>query len=123
MYITVGVPSSRTVADPVVGVDTREDQIEALRILSAGNTIIIVLLGAVLTLQVRCCPCAIQMWNIGLNVLTFYLSPSDTRDVLMQAGEEYARRAEAKENARLASTLVAEEPIAKEERAESKKNQ
>ncbi|KAI0343149.1 Shr3 amino acid permease chaperone, partial [Trametopsis cervina] len=68
VYITVGVPSSRTVADPVVGVDTREDQIEALRILSAGNTIIIVLLGAVLTLQ---------------------------------AGEEYARRAEAKENARL----------------------
>jgi hypothetical protein len=52
VYITVGIPSSRTVAVPVVGVDTREDQIEALRILSAGNTIIIALLGAVLALQV-----------------------------------------------------------------------
>ena len=35
------------------GVDTREDQIEALRVLSAGNTLIIVLLGGVLALQVR----------------------------------------------------------------------
>ena len=52
VYLTVGVPSSRTVAEPVVGVDTRSDQIEALRILSAGNSIIIVLLGAILALQV-----------------------------------------------------------------------
>ncbi|KAI0704386.1 Shr3 amino acid permease chaperone, partial [Cytidiella melzeri] len=57
VYITVGIPSSRTIAQPVEG----EDRIEALRILSAGNTIIILLLGAVLVLQ---------------------------------AGEEYARRAE-----------------------------
>jgi len=71
VYITVGVPSSRTVADPVEGVDTRQDQIEALRILSAGNTIIIVLLGAVLALQ---------------------------------AGEEYARRAEEKERAKFLET-------------------
>lgn len=52
VYLSVGVPSSRTVAAPIAGVDTREDQIEALRILSAGNTIIMVLLGAVLALQV-----------------------------------------------------------------------
>lgn len=38
--------------DPVVDVDTREDRIEAMRILAAGNTIIMVLLGAVLCLQV-----------------------------------------------------------------------
>ncbi|KAJ3530684.1 hypothetical protein NM688_g7675 [Phlebia brevispora] len=69
VYLSVGVPACRTVARPVEGVDTREDQIEALRVLSAGNTIIIVLLGAVLALQV---------------------------------GEEYARRAEAKEIARFA---------------------
>jgi hypothetical protein len=53
MYITVTIPSIRTVVTPVEGVDTREDQIEALRVLSAGNTLIIVLLGGVLALQVR----------------------------------------------------------------------
>ena len=53
MYITVTIPSIRTVVTPVEGVDTREDQIEALRVLSAGNTLIIVLLGGVLALPVR----------------------------------------------------------------------
>ena len=53
MYLTVGIPASRTIATPVEGVDTREDQIEALRLLSAGNTIIIALLAGVLFLQVR----------------------------------------------------------------------
>lgn len=53
MYITVTIPSIRTIVTPVEGVDTREDQIEALRVLSAGNTLIIVLLGGVLALQVR----------------------------------------------------------------------
>jgi ER membrane protein SH3 len=53
MYITVTIPAIRTVVTPVEGVDTREDQIEALRVLSAGNTLIIVLLGGVLALQVR----------------------------------------------------------------------
>ncbi|KAI8996361.1 Shr3 amino acid permease chaperone [Trametes punicea] len=51
VYLTVGIPACRTVADPVPDVDTKEDQIEALRILSAGNTIIIVLFGAILALQ------------------------------------------------------------------------
>ncbi|KAH9852091.1 Shr3 amino acid permease chaperone [Lenzites betulinus] len=51
VYLTVGIPACRTVADPVPNVDTRADRVEALRILSAGNTIIIVLLGAILALQ------------------------------------------------------------------------
>lgn len=41
----------RTVVTPIQGVDTREHQIEALRILAAGNVIIIGALGAVLCLQ------------------------------------------------------------------------
>jgi hypothetical protein len=53
MYITVTIPAIRTVVTPVEGVDTREDQIEALRVLSAGNALIMVLLGGVLALQVR----------------------------------------------------------------------
>jgi|SRR5712675_1615823 len=53
MYITVTIPAIRTVVTPVEGVDTREDQIEALRVLSAGNTLIMVLLGGILALQVR----------------------------------------------------------------------
>ena len=52
VYISVGIPASRSVAVPRPE-DTRKDQIEALRVLSAGNTIIIVCLGAVLALQVR----------------------------------------------------------------------
>lgn len=53
MYITVTVPSIQTVVTPVEGVDTRDDQIEAMQILSAGNTLIMVLLGGILVLQVR----------------------------------------------------------------------
>lgn len=53
MYITVTVPSIETVVTPVEGVDTRGDQIEAMQILSAGNTLIMVLLGGILVLQVR----------------------------------------------------------------------
>ncbi|KAI0788831.1 Shr3 amino acid permease chaperone [Abortiporus biennis] len=51
VYLSVDVPASRTIATPVPDVDTKEDQVEALRILSAGNVIIIVLLGAILALQ------------------------------------------------------------------------
>jgi hypothetical protein len=53
MYISVTVPSIRTVVTPIEGVDTHQDQIDALRVLSAGNTLIMVLLGGVLALQVR----------------------------------------------------------------------
>lgn len=53
VYLTVSIPSLRTIVDPIVGVDTRSDRIEAMRVLGAGNTIIMVLLGAVLCLQVN----------------------------------------------------------------------
>lgn len=52
LYTTVVIPGVRTVANPL-DVDTREDQVEALRVLAAGNTLIMVCLGLVLTLQVR----------------------------------------------------------------------
>ncbi|TFK91710.1 Shr3 amino acid permease chaperone [Polyporus arcularius HHB13444] len=51
VYLTVGIPACRTVADPIPDVDSEQDRIEALRVLSAGNTIIILLLGGVLALQ------------------------------------------------------------------------
>lgn len=38
--------------EPVADIDTEEDRLDALRILSAGNTIIIVCLVGVLVLQV-----------------------------------------------------------------------
>lgn len=51
LYLSVTVPALRTIVDPVEE-DTREDRIEAMRVLAAGNTIIVVLLGAILALQV-----------------------------------------------------------------------
>ncbi|KAI0741462.1 Shr3 amino acid permease chaperone [Daedaleopsis nitida] len=51
VYLTVGVNSCRTVVEPVVGVDTEDDRLDALRILSAGNTIMIVCLVGILVLQ------------------------------------------------------------------------
>ena len=51
-YIAVTIPSLRTIVEPVPDVDTLEDRIEAMRILSAGNTIMMVLLGSILALQV-----------------------------------------------------------------------
>ncbi|KAH7890691.1 Shr3 amino acid permease chaperone [Phlebopus sp. FC_14] len=65
VYLTVTIPSLRTIVTPAE-VDTREDRVEALRILSAGNTIMMIILGAILVLQ---------------------------------GGQEYARRAELKERA------------------------
>lgn len=90
VYLAVGVPASRALASPLEG-ETREDQIEALRVLSAGNTIIVVLLGLVLVLQ---------------------------------AGEEYSRRIEAREAAQAAEKAA--KAAAKDETtvaaAESKKD-
>jgi hypothetical protein len=51
IYTSVSVPALRTIVDPVIDVDTREDQIEALRLLSAGNVLIIGLLVLILTFQ------------------------------------------------------------------------
>ncbi|PPQ65763.1 hypothetical protein CVT26_000364 [Gymnopilus dilepis] len=66
VYISVTVSCLRTIVDPVKGVDTREDQVMAMRVLSAGNVII-----------------------IGLLLLVLFL----------QAGQEWASRAEAKAKA------------------------
>jgi len=82
MYITVTVPTIRTVVTPVEGVDTREDQIEALRVLSAGNALIMVLLGGVLALQ---------------------------------GGQEWARRLEMKELAKIAAEEAKEKEARKKE--------
>jgi hypothetical protein len=64
MYITVTIPAIQTVVTPVEGVDTREDQIEAMRVLSAGNTLMMVLLGGILALQVRE-PHVGRKWSYG----------------------------------------------------------
>ncbi|KAF7289539.1 hypothetical protein HMN09_01348100 [Mycena chlorophos] len=69
VYLTIIVPMLRTIVTPA-DVDTKTDQIEALRILSAGNVIIIGCLGLIL---------------------------------LLQAGQDYARRIDAKERAKLAA--------------------
>ncbi|KII85800.1 hypothetical protein PLICRDRAFT_44206 [Plicaturopsis crispa FD-325 SS-3] len=82
VYVAVTIPSLRTIVDPVPDVDTRNDQIEAMRVLAAGNTIIAVLLGAILALQ---------------------------------AGQEYAKRVEAKELAKF-------EAAEKKQAADTKKD-
>jgi hypothetical protein len=104
MYITVTIPSIRTVVTPVEGVDTREDQIEALRVLSAGNTLIIVLLGGVLALQVRELNgmCLFFSWRMEyrLQPLSLFFFFSGTTQ---QGGQEWARRLEMKELAKIAA--------------------
>jgi ER membrane protein SH3 len=52
LYMTVVIPGLRTVCVPIEG-ETRDVQIEALRVLAAGNTLIAGCLGLVLALQVR----------------------------------------------------------------------
>ena len=105
MYITVTIPSIRTVVTPVEGVDTREDQIEALRVLSAGNTLIIVLLGGVLALQVRELngmhgENGVQITPFSLFSFFFFLLHSDAHT---KGGQEWARRLEMKEVAKIAA--------------------
>jgi len=52
VYLTVTINSLRTIVTPIHDVDTREDQVMAMRVLSAGNVIIIVALVLILALQV-----------------------------------------------------------------------
>lgn len=52
VYLTVTINSLRTIVNPVENVDTREDQIEAMRVLSAGNVIMMACLVLILVLQV-----------------------------------------------------------------------
>ncbi|KAG1746730.1 Shr3 amino acid permease chaperone [Suillus paluster] len=73
VYLAVTVPSLRTIVTPVE-VDTRADRIEAMQILAAGNTIMMVVLTAILVLQ---------------------------------GGQEYARRAEVRELAKIEEELKA----------------
>jgi len=82
VYITVVIPTLRTIVTPLVE-DTRRDRIEAMTLLSAGNIIIMGCLGLIL---------------------------------LLQAGQEYARRADVREQARVATEGT-------KEKAETKKNQ
>lgn len=55
------IPALRTIVTPVENVDTREDRIEAMRLLSAGNVIIIFGLAGILLLQV----CLIETFLVG----------------------------------------------------------
>jgi ER membrane protein SH3 len=55
VYLAVTINSLRTIVNPIENVDTREDRIEAMRILSAGNVIIGACLGLILVLQVNGC--------------------------------------------------------------------
>jgi len=82
VYLTVGVPTLRTIVTPLAD-ETRQDRIEAMMVLSAANIIIAVCLGLVL---------------------------------LLQAGQEYAKRADAREQARV-------EAEGKKVEEEAKKNQ
>ncbi|ESK93310.1 secretory component protein [Moniliophthora roreri MCA 2997] len=50
VYITVIIPMLGTTVNPA-DVDTKADSIEAMRVLSAANVIVIICLGAILTLQ------------------------------------------------------------------------
>lgn len=51
VYLSVTIPALRTIVTPAE-VDTREDRVEAMRVLAAGNSIMMVVLGAILVLQV-----------------------------------------------------------------------
>lgn len=50
VYLSVTIPSLRTIVTPAEA-NTRAERIEAMKILAAGNTIMMVILGAVLVLQ------------------------------------------------------------------------
>jgi len=75
VYMTVTLPALRAIVEPPEALQDGEDeQIQALRVLSAGNVIIVVCLGAVLFLQ---------------------------------AGQEYARRVDARTAAQLEKSKAA----------------
>jgi len=51
VYLTVTINCLRTIVNPIKDVDTREDQVMAMSVLSAGNVIIIIALVLILALQ------------------------------------------------------------------------
>jgi len=94
----------------VEGVDTREDQIEALRVLSAGNTLIIVLLGGVLALQVRELKGMCYFLENGSQItpslfffVSFFFFFFRGLSRAPKGGQEWARRLEMKEVAKIAA--------------------
>ncbi|KAI0793969.1 hypothetical protein C8Q74DRAFT_1246037, partial [Fomes fomentarius] len=136
VYLTVNIPSCRTVVEPIADVDTEEDRLDALRILSAGNTIIIVCLVGVLVLQV----CSHPFFSFTCRVVPPSRSPAhfpakirvipvaytrppippfprlidllnDIGYVCIQGGEQWARRLEDK--------LLAEAAAAEKQKAAS----
>lgn len=62
VYVTVTIPSLRIIValpteeEALVAHEMRRAQTEAMRVLAAGNTIIMLALGAILVLQVRSAP-------------------------------------------------------------------
>lgn len=57
VYLTVTIPALKAIVSPPEAVDSttpegEEDKVQAIRVLSAGNIIVIVCLGAILFLQV-----------------------------------------------------------------------
>ncbi|KAF8582760.1 SET domain-containing protein [Ramaria rubella] len=77
IYSSVTIGGLRTIVNPAVE-DTEPDRIEALRVLSAGNTLIILCLIGVLCLQVR--------------RFDFGTCPWSNTNMLFKGGQEYARR-------------------------------
>lgn len=69
VYFTVTIPTLRAVVDPLAE-DTLWVRGEALRVLSAGNIIIALCLGAILVMQVRSFPCFLAFLLFGCNPQT-----------------------------------------------------
>jgi len=91
LYVTVTIPSLRTVVTPLQE-ETKQNQVQALCVLCAGNVIIIVCLLAVLALQVQ--PTA--AFSRLLVCLVFLHSYT-----CLQAGQEYAHRQDVRQFARM----------------------
>lgn len=73
VYLSCSIPAIRTVVTPVEGVDSPEDQVQAMQLVSAGNVIMLGLLGLVIALQVRG-PRGMLRCSI-IRLLIFFLRP------------------------------------------------
>lgn len=77
VYLTVILSTLRTIVEPA-SVDTHADRIEAMRVLSAANVIIVFCFGAILALQAR--SHAVLCCFVGLTGC--YRQDKSTQDVL-----------------------------------------
>ncbi|KAF8159753.1 Shr3 amino acid permease chaperone [Crassisporium funariophilum] len=82
VYLTVIINSLRTIVDPIANVDTREDQVMALQVLSAGNVIIISCLALILLLQ------AGQEWAKRTEATAMAEWESQKHKTAVEVGEE-----------------------------------